>query len=87
MQLNDHLFAVEVPKHEKYRTRSWHIMNKTQAMPLGTVEWQTSWRCYIFSPVACTVYDAGCLAAISKFLQEQTAAQRAAAKQRKADSA
>jgi hypothetical protein len=50
---------------------------------LGIVMWFSRWRKYVFEPEAHTVFEETCMREISQFIEEETAAQRAAAKARR----
>ena len=52
-------------------TRRWGVEGQG-CIPLGTVAWFSHWRKYVFSPLANTVYDSGCLREIADFCAEQT---------------
>lgn len=62
------------------KTRFWRIYNKRSCSMLGSVEWMSDWRQYVFRPCIGTVYSSGCLDDIAAFVREQNVAQKTATK-------
>lgn len=63
------------------KTKTWLVTAKEDAADvLGSVEWRTGWRKYVFFPThAC--FEEDCLRDIANFLEERTRKQRATWKQ------
>lgn len=51
---------------------------------LGQIRWFGRWRKYVFQPFENTVYEETCMREISQFIEEETAAQRKAAAEKRA---
>lgn len=56
----------EVPYEGK--TKRFLVMSKSQAHPLGKIQWYPAWRQYVFSPAFETVWNRTCLEDIQFFL-------------------
>jgi hypothetical protein len=54
-------------------TRRWQVKSKQGEQVLGWIEWKAQWRKYVFSPTCYTVWDAGCLADVTEFLNQEMA--------------
>lgn len=59
-----------LPRVEGRKTDNWVILSKSQDAPLGSVHWYSAWRQYVFEPGDATIFNAGCLESIRKFLEE-----------------
>lgn len=56
------------------KTRIWAVKNVQSAsgsgnFTMGLIKWYAPWRRYAFFPSPDTLYDAGCLAEITTFLE------------------
>ncbi len=59
---------LDVPKR---KTQVFEIRNTKTDFFLGTIEWDGSWRQYVFSPTAePSKFSKGCLKEISDFINE-----------------
>ena len=54
---------------ENGKTCIWAVLSNDDSQ-LGTIEWETGWRQYVFVPGACTIYSAGCLRDMASFLEK-----------------
>ncbi len=61
-------FTELFPKGRK--TRMFQCVNNNSSDVLGTVEYYTAWRSYIFEPAAGSVFNATCLIDILHFIQQ-----------------
>lgn len=66
------------------RTVPWQVRTKGGGVPLGWIEWHSSWRRYVFEPDAGTLYEEDCLRVIAAFVENLTRRQRATWKRRPA---
>ena len=53
------------------KTCVWQVKNVQWNATLGTIKWYAPWRRYVFFPQTGTLYDAGCLAEIATFIEQQ----------------
>lgn len=53
------------------KTLKWTVATKYGVL-LGRIYWLTSWRQYVFAPVADTEWSAGCLSDLVGFLESAT---------------
>jgi hypothetical protein len=58
------------------KTQEWGV-ESNEGWPLGVINWFSSWRRYVFSPIGGTVYDTVCLREIAEFCGAKTDAQKA----------
>jgi hypothetical protein len=54
------------------KTDTWEVWSLDKANHLGTVEWYSRWRKYVFSPEHSTIFDEDCLRSIAVFLEWET---------------
>jgi hypothetical protein len=57
------------------KTKEWAMWKEmhNQSECLGYVRWHGAWRQYVFSPEVQTIWSAGCLSFVTKFLADVTA--------------
>ena len=60
--------AVETSDHR--RTRVWEVLDRHGGL-LGYVQWYGAWRQYSFMPTSGAVFNRGCLADITAFIDEK----------------
>ena len=60
-------------------TRRWDVRSKEDAN-LGEIKWYPPWRKYCFFPAVSTLYEQVCLREIAEFIEQETAAHKAARK-------
>ena len=60
-------------------TNRWDVRSKEDA-DLGLIKWYTSWRKYCFYPNGFTIFEQVCLREIAEFIEQETAAHKAARK-------
>ena len=63
-----YLNAVDRPGTPGHKTKVWEIIGARGGMALGEVRWLGPWRQYVFSPGPDTLFNAGCLEDMAKFL-------------------
>lgn len=56
-----YLVIEEQPRSSHRKTPVFAVMNRSQDMLLGTIQWYGAWRQYVFEPAADTVWSLGCL--------------------------
>lgn len=66
------------------KTNIYEVYASGDNFLLGRIAWYARWRKYVFEPTANTIYEETCMRDISQFIEEETKAQREAAKARKA---
>ena len=57
----------------QHKTRQWDVKNKRTDALLGQIYWHKGWRCYVFQPEDCTIYEQECMRDIALFLERATA--------------
>lgn len=62
-----YLEVEELPPVAGRKTKRWRLLS-TRGADLGTIEWYGGWRCYALSPAPHTVFNAGCLDEVARFL-------------------
>jgi len=72
--IGEHVCVEELTPNPK--TRRWVIKSRHHDDLLGTVSWSGSWRCYVLVPERDTIFSAGCLRDIAKFLRVRTSVHR-----------
>jgi hypothetical protein len=67
--MNKYKYLSFVEQEPKAKTKVFHVMNKINGDPLGSIKWHVPWRkyCY-FTYCPGLVFDAGCLADIQDFI-------------------
>ena len=50
----------------------YEIINKRSGAPIAQVGYYPAWKRYVMSPVGRAVFDAGCLKAITEFIEANT---------------
>ena len=73
---NKYLRFEEAGVSRSGKTREWDVFSKSQNSFLGMVSWYAPWRQYVFEPEMDSVFNNGCLDAISSFCTEQNTAHR-----------
>ena len=66
-------FTVE-PRPADRKTDVWIV--RTAKVELGWISWYGPWRQFVFYPLPETVYSAGCLNEIERFIERQVEARR-----------
>ena len=69
-------FHVESRRNDRKTDRTL-VLAKSNGELLGTIHWFGRWRQYVFHPTAGTVFNPGCLDAISAEAQRMTSAHHA----------
>jgi len=64
-------------------TKIFYVMTKDGSTLLGMVKWETGWRKYVWYPQGDTLFDAGCLDDIRKFLNRLMTEHREILEQKK----
>lgn len=72
----DYEYIPFVKQADKPKTSVWKCVSKSHGDVLGLVKWYGSWRQYCFFPVGSTVFNIGCMADISDFIQKAEAARK-----------
>ena len=65
------------------RTKVWCIRNLRSDDALGVIKWHGAWRSYCFFPARETVFSAGCMGDLIRFISEANGEQHAKWKGRK----
>lgn len=55
------------------KTNSWIVVSNLSGDHLAEIHWHNPWRKYVMFPFEATIFDAGCLATITDFLQNAMA--------------
>lgn len=64
-----YIYMQQVGNSPSGKTSIWKVLNKSTQSILGEVRWYGSWRQYTFMPVQGTIFSAGCLNDIEKFIK------------------
>jgi len=54
------------------KTKVWKVMEPREEYEIGYIKWYGAWRCYVFEPLAHTVYEKDCLRFIADFCEAQS---------------
>ncbi len=59
-------------KSKTGKTKIWRVMEPGGAYEIGYIKWHGAWRCYVFEPLAFTIYESKCLRAIADFCEAES---------------
>jgi hypothetical protein len=71
-----HMNFTKTEKPRGRKTERWEVSSVIGDCFLGYVSWRNGWRRYVFEPARETVFDAACLADLTKFVSIQTEVQQ-----------
>lgn len=63
-----YIYFKKMADDPKKTTSIWSCHNTKSGARLGTVNYHTPWRCYVYQPAGPSIYSTGCLADIKDFI-------------------
>lgn len=64
------------------KTQVWNVVSKHHGNILGAIKWFGRWRQYCFFPEEDTLYNSGCLSAITSFISNLNNARKNKAREK-----